>query len=861
MFQLKEYQKTTLNKLQKYLELTRFKGADGAFHEFYPQYGYNKIKGLEEVPYVCLRLPTGGGKTYLAANSISIASSTYLETETPIVLWFCPTTTIKNQTLETLKNPRHPNREVLEKAFGGEVLVFDIEDYTNLRPQDIGNKCCVFVSTFQTFRITNTNARRIYAHNENLEPHFGKIPNAQNMENLERIEEGSDKGKIKYSFANLLNVYRPIIIADEAHNNSTPLAYETLSRVNPSCIIEYTATPASNSNVLHRVCAMELKVEEMIKLPIILTVHQTWQESLSASVLARKSLDEYAKNDSQYIRPILLIQAESKDREVTVDVIKKYLMEQENIEEYKIAIATGDQKELDGIDIFNPNCKIEYIITVEALKEGWDCSFAYGFCSVAQRHSAKDIEQLLGRVLRMPYARTREQEELNKAYAFVSNDSWQNGVAQLKDRLVEMGFEEDEVPDSIQTKLPVTLGGTNEKKPIKLNVSKFDLSKFTEEEKKKIEVISTPIGDEVLINTDEIITPEMEEKIIQAAPAAERKAVSINLRVELRNQVVYERKYPSQENKDFKVPQLTLFIEDDWSPDYDEYFLDTAGQWLLDSPAALTEGEFRLKKEGAVYSIDLKGNSIVDKYLQETFALDLADTHTDWTIPKLAVWITRQIPDDTIAQQVQVQFVRQILEYLTMDRQLSFNDLLRTKFILKDAIKEKINDLKKLAEKSGMQRTLFSDEAQLKADFNYSIDFSGKTYIPVNAYRGTEFNKHYFPQVAELNKEEAECAREIDRLEEVEYWVRNIEKHQYSFYLPMANGRFYPDFVAKLKDDRILVVEYKGDHLATNEDTQNKDLIGNLWEKSSNGKCLFLMAVKKNEIGTVAEQIKNKLKN
>ncbi len=550
------------------------------------------------------------------------------------------------------------------------------------------------------------------------------------MENLERIEEGSDKGKIKYSFANLLNVYRPIVIADEAHNNSTPLAYETLSRVNPSCIIEYTATPASNSNVLHRVCAMELKVEEMIKLPIILTVHQTWQESLSASVLARKSLDEYAKNDSQYIRPILLIQAESKDREVTVDVIKKYLMEQENIEEYKIAIATGDQKELDGIDIFNPNCKIEYIITVEALKEGWDCSFAYVFCSVAQRHSAKDIEQLLGRVLRMPYARTRGQEELNKAYAFVSNDSWQNGVAQLKDRLVEMGFEEDEVPDSIQTSLPVTLGGTNEKKPIKLNVSKFDLSKFTEEEKKKIEVISTPIGDEVLINTDEIITPEMEEKIIQATPAAERKAVSINLRVELRNRIVYERKYPSLENKTFKVPQLTLFIEDDWTPDYDEYFLDTAGQWLLDSPAALTEGEFRLKKEGAVYSIDLKGNSIVDRYLQETFALDLADTHTDWTIPKLAVWITRQIPDDTISQQVQVQFVRKVLEYLNKDRELPFNDLLRTKFILKDAIKEKINDLKMSAENSGLQRTLFSDKAQLKTDFNYSIDFSGKTYIP-----------------------------------------------------------------------------------------------------------------------------------
>lgn len=98
-------------------------------------------------------------------------------------------------------------------------------------------------------------------------------------------------------------------------------------------------------------------------------------------------------------------------------MIKKYLVEQENIDESKIAIATGDQRELDGIDIFDPKCPIEYVITVEALKEGWDCSFAYVFCSFAQRHSTKDIEQLLGRVLRMPYAKTREQEELNKAYA------------------------------------------------------------------------------------------------------------------------------------------------------------------------------------------------------------------------------------------------------------------------------------------------------------------------------------------------------------------------------------------------------------------------------------------------------------
>ena len=288
MFELKEYQKKTLNTLKAYLEQVRYSGAEGAYHKLKECTAYNKIKNLEQVPYVCLRLPTGGGKTYLASHTIPIVAHTYLETETPMVLWFCPTNTIKTQTIETLKNPRHPNREVLEKAFAGDILVYDIEDYANVRAQDIEGKCCVFVSTFQTFKITDTNARRIYAHNENLEPHFSKIPNLQTFEALERIEEGEDKGKVKYSFANLLNIHRPIVIADEAHNNSTKLAYEMLQRVNPSCIVEYTATPASNSNILHHVCAMELKVEEMIKLPIILTVHQTWEQSIAGAIQARK---------------------------------------------------------------------------------------------------------------------------------------------------------------------------------------------------------------------------------------------------------------------------------------------------------------------------------------------------------------------------------------------------------------------------------------------------------------------------------------------------------------------------------------------------------------------------------------------
>lgn len=69
---------------------------------------------------------------------------------------------------------------------------------------------------------------------------------------------------------------------------------------------------------------------------------------------------------------------------------------------------------------------------MQALKEGWDCSFTYVFCSVANIHSAKDVEQILGRVLRMPYAKRRKNEVLNrveyKAYPY----TWWTGDRKVK---------------------------------------------------------------------------------------------------------------------------------------------------------------------------------------------------------------------------------------------------------------------------------------------------------------------------------------------------------------------------------------------------------------------------------------------
>jgi type III restriction enzyme len=83
-------------------------------------------------------------------------------------------------------------------------------------------------------------------------------------------------------------------------------------------------------------------------------------------------------------------------------------------------------------------------------------------------------------------------------------------------------------------------------------------------------------------------------------------------------------------------------------------------------------------------------------------------------------------------------------------------------------------------------------------------------------------------------------------LDEVNFWVRNLVRWPgQSFWLQTSTDKFYPDFVCKLNDDRILVVEYKGGHL-WNDESKEKKALGELWTMRSGGACLFGMPIDKN---------------
>jgi type III restriction enzyme len=448
--EIKTYQRETLAALRRFLEIARAAGPAEAFARTAPEGSpaYRPLVGLPDVPYVCLRLPTGGGKTILAAETIGIAGDAYLETEFPIVMWMVTSDRIKKQTIEALNDRSHAYRRVLDARFGGRVRVFDVEDFADIRPQDIGRQTCLVVGTIQTFRVTDTANRKVYAHHEELEPHFARIPP---LDTMERIDSGDG---VRFSFANLLHHHRPLMIVDEAHNVISGLSQEVQARIRPAVIIEFTATPRGLNNILHSVTATALKDEEMIKLPVRVRPHTDWQDAVSSAVATRNMLEEKARREIEHLRPVALFQAQNRTGAVTVDVLRSYLEKEKLIPPSWIAVATGEQRELDGVNLADPGCPIRYVITVEALKEGWDCPSAYVFCSVARVSSQTAVEQLLGRVLRMPYAKRRKDAALNMAYAHVSEPTFHEAAQALRDKLISMGFTDEEVAESLK---PATL--------------------------------------------------------------------------------------------------------------------------------------------------------------------------------------------------------------------------------------------------------------------------------------------------------------------------------------------------------------------------------------------------------------------
>ena len=444
--ELKRYQKTTLETLEKFLKELHTAGLKYAFMGITEKPYHADAFG--DVPFICIKIPTGGGKTLVGCHAVEKIMSGVLQhkLDRGIVLWFTPSEAIKTQTLKKFKDRKDWHRRVLDEAFDNSVKVFSNEEALSIRKADVSDNICIVIASLEAFRKEKSLQKKykVYQENGALLDHFEHI---EEPDYLERDSEGS----VINSLANVVRLSNSLIVIDEGHKTTTKLSIDFIKDLNPSFIIEYTATPRDSSNVLVEIHASELKEEQMVKIPIVLESAAQWQNSLTRGIEKRMELENNAKKiKGEYIRPVALLQAQPKSKDghsITVEHIKDFLSERK-IPADEIAIKTSEKNELEGADLFSRSCKIRYIITVNALAEGWDCSFAYILVSVANLGSKIAVEQIIGRIIRLPYAKWKANEDFNRSYVFASARNFNEAASQIISGLESNGYSRSDIISS-----------------------------------------------------------------------------------------------------------------------------------------------------------------------------------------------------------------------------------------------------------------------------------------------------------------------------------------------------------------------------------------------------------------------------
>lgn len=422
------------------------------------------------VPNAVLKVPTGGGKTWLAVSAVSRVMGRYLDRNSGFVLWIVPNEAIYTQTLKHLKDRQHPYRQALDRTAAGRVKI--MEKTGRLDARDVETSLCVMLLMLQSANRETQDSLKMFQDRGDVHGFFP--PEGEQQAHQAAIELTPNLAAytdmfpmVKDSLGNALRIIRPVVVLDEGHRAISDLAFNTLYGFNPCFVLELTATPQDvqprggrnpregrYANLLVEVTGRELDREGMIKMPLNLDPRQgnDWKATLNTALAKLGMLDAEARklraDTGRYIRPIMLIQVErtgADQREsghIHADDVKDWLLTA-GFDQAEIAIKTAQQNDLrdpENQDLLSPANRVRAIITKQALQEGWDCPFAYVLCSLAASSNLKAMTQLVGRILRQPGALKTGVEALDECHVITHHADTASVIEAIKDGLEQDGL-------------------------------------------------------------------------------------------------------------------------------------------------------------------------------------------------------------------------------------------------------------------------------------------------------------------------------------------------------------------------------------------------------------------------------------
>ena len=854
--ELKPYQQQVINDLSSFLEhVQETKDTKEAFYNFWskhprtPLYPYSGSaiepykNNVPRVPHICIKVPTAGGKTFIACNAIKTIFDAFDYDRPKAVVWLVPSITILDQTINNLKDTTHPYRQKINSHFGNKVEVFDksaLLQGSGFNATSVKEQLNIFVLSFDSIRTANKEGRKVFEQNGSL----------QSFETL----LGKDE---EISLMKVLQFLNPLVVVDESHNAETDLSVEMLKVFNPCFILDLTATPRNNSNIISFIDALELKRENMVKLPVIVYNHQDKTEVINSSLQLQKRLElqarEEEKKGGKYIRPIVLFQAQPKngkdflneeEEKSNVQKLKEKLLELK-IPAEQIKIKTASINEIKGVDLMSRDCEVRYIITINALKEGWDCPFAYILSSLADKSSAVDVEQILGRVLRQPYVMKHNFPLLNLSYVLTASSKFMDTLQNIVKGLNKAGFSEKDY------KLADTIAPPQTPKRDPLE----QLTIFSSTEEATEDITSD-------IDTSRISVPSETEVPSESITEIEQTAIQQN---EAFEKTVSEMEANNTPALPDEIQQLvkTYSIKDIFREQAEKINLP---QFYLKVPAndlfGQKEEELPLEKENLLEGFALsKGDTNIafDSITSELYKVDLDETkkeHTptfvrlDGTVKES---VMAYILDPSRKDNRVKNFTKRIMEiignmYPIPDKEIEkyinriledfkdeqFNDFANNEYTCTDKIKQKIKSLSDLFAEKKFKDFLDTDKVFIKPSFQLP-----KSISPGDTSK--DITKSLYEKEGNMNGFEERVINEIGNMQNVAFWTRNIERKGFRI-----NGfvNHYPDFLIYTKSGKTILLETKGDHL----DAEPKIRLGSLWASKAGNNYRYFMVYERRTV-------------
>lgn len=859
--ELKTYQKKVIADLTRYLELLNETKSDAAAFRLFWQEKSAPTLGLYQnvipgVPNLCFKVPTGGGKTFIACNAVRPIFDALPATKTKAVVWLVPSDAILTQTAKALKDTSHPYRQKIDVDFGGRVEVYTKQELLNgqnFNPTAVTEQLSVMVLSYDSFRGRGKEVLKAYQENSNL-AEFARVLGKPDSP-IEKADETA--------LFQIINQLNPLVIVDESHHARSELSLEMLENFNPCFVLDLTATPKKESNIISYVDAVQLKNEHMVKLPVIVYNRDSQSEVLIDAIDLRNKLEEiadaeYAKT-GKYIRPIALFQAQPKGKEdaTTFEKLRDKLVDA-GIPAEQIAIRTADVNELKNTDLMSPSCPIRYIITVNALKEGWDCPFAYILASLANKTSQVDVEQILGRILRLPHTSQHTQSALNMSYVLTSSNDFNNTVAHIVKGLNSAGFsdkdyrigesEKPQVPEqpAEQITLPDPQGCPEMETPLETaedDFSGLDGKSIGAELERRREQAQTP---EIAPKADTMLdaAAKVEKAYTDAIQQTDNDPMMDNLPWEVRDKVKSFQVNPQfrDDIETLQIPQFFLKVEQS---------LFTDGSFELLDKEMLAEG-FTLK--GKAYDIDF---AAADDEIRE---IDVREQ--DGGLPKVfkmesaeqryfKEWFSSLPPESRVRQCKDMMFnqlnklnmvdAAELKAYIDrivndMDKaQLAAMEKAPLGYAAK--IRAKIETLLESHYRENFERWLETERIVCKPYFRLRPSIHPATHTDIYA------RSLYAAEDGDMNKLEQKLIVELTALPNVRWWHRNIARQDFAI-----NGfiKHYPDILIMTQSGKLICAETKGEHLK-NDDSREKIALGQAWRTAAGKDFRYYMVFENDE--------------